>query len=209
VNTDTFPIPADWPPRDIAPLADDLALIVHAGKARALALEIVQRMLVAFLAIRHERSLGPFFLAGAAALSQWLKRAIDIESGREQKQPPAQRLTLLDVAGAADLIAANANARRKVENRNGEAWIVYETATALWRACRCDAFPIGFVRIAERDPENAYDAHNGQAIREHHDHTARILLPLLVRDVRALLAEQRVNASAIEAAIIAYGGKVS
>lgn len=214
MNTDNFPTPGDWHDPALATTAEQVRPIVAAGKARPLALEIVRVCLLAFNAPRAQERIqqerDTWLIRALAALWQWHFRALDIDTGREQERPASERLTLLDVAGAADRIASIAWCLARTGERIPlERWIVFDLAVALRRACGCDAFPIGFVRIAESNPENAYDQHNGMRIREHHDHTARTLLPLLIRDVRAMLAAAKVDGSAIEAAIVAHGGTPS
>jgi hypothetical protein len=67
------------------------------------------------------------------------------------------------------------------------------------------------VQLCERTQDDGLllEVHCIETFRAEHDHTARTLLPLLIRDVRALLAAAKVDASAIEAAIVAHGGTPS
>ena len=251
ISTDRIPTPGDWHDPELAGIAEQVRPVVDAGKARVLAFEIVRLCLVLFSPgdnrAAAERAGMKWLFHALHALTTWHARALDIDSGEEAKRPASERLTLLDVAGAADRIASIAWC---LSPRNrpvpAERWIVHDLAVALRRACGC--FPYsrratieamlseapGEVRaIVERCKFDCYNLCSAaefapdrtsaavekamwtalqpmphEAKVEYH-HTARILLPLLVRDVRAMLDPAHADVSAIEAAIVAHGGTPS
>ena len=208
-STDRVPTPGDWHDPELAGIAEQVRPVVNAGKARALAFEIVRLCLVLFSPGDNQAAAdraGMVWLFHALrALTTWHARALDIDSGREHERPASERLTLLDVAGAADRIASIAWCHARAGKHIPlERWIVFDLATALRRACECDADRESYVRFVQ-----GQDDANADVLREHHEHTARTLLPLLIRDVRAMLAAAKVDGSAIEAAIVAHGGTPS
>lgn len=221
MNTPDFPTPGDYHDPELAPLADTLRPVVDKGHARRLALEIVRLAIAALIPgampVRHIVS--AWYAHGISALSQWYACAADIDAGKfvplyqprdERDKPPA--MTLLDVAGAADRIASIANQRRKPGTWHGEAGIVYDLATALRRACGCGATSEAQAFSIVMDRARVALPLASEAIRaraQHHEHTARTLLPLLVRDVREMLRDARVDGADIEAAIVAHGGTPS
>lgn len=215
-STDRIPTPGDWHDPELAGIAEQVRPVVDAGKARVLAFEIVRLCLVLFSPgdnrAAAERAGMAWLFHALHALTTWHARALDIDSGEEAKRPASERLTLLDVAGAADRIASIAWC---LSPRNrpvpAERWIVHDLAVALRRACGC--FPYSRratieAMLSEAPGETALQPMPHEAKVEYH-HTARILLPLLVRDVRAMLAPAHADVSAIEAAIVAHGGTPS
>jgi len=261
-STDRVPTPGDWHDPKLAGIAEQVRPVVNAGKARALAFEIVRLCLALFSPGDNQAAAqraGMVWLFHALhALTAWHARALDIDSGEEAKRPASERLTLLDVAGAADRIASIAWCHARAGERIPlERWIVFDLATALRRACGCIGITAGEARsialdhlhrtavdvaitlrqaisstVARAFVEAQVQGHSdddaarlaneeadrvesealralGHSATQQHDHTARTLLPLLIRDVRALLAAAHVDASAIEAAIVAHGGAPS
>lgn len=215
-STDRVPTPGDWHDPELAGIAEQVRPVVNAGKARALAFEIVRLCLVLFSPGDNQAAAdraGMVWLFHALrALTACHAWALDIDSGEEAKRPASERLTLLDVAGAADRIASIAwclSARNRPVP--AERWIVHDLAVALRRACGCSALKLVYVQLCERTQDDGLllEVHCIETFRAEHDHTARTLLPLLIRDVRALLAAAKVDASAIEAAIVAHGGTPS
>lgn len=206
-STDRVPTPGDWHDPELAGIAEQVRPVVNAGKARALAFEIVHLCLVALHAgtdrAAATRAGMAWLFDALRALNAWYARALDIDNGEEAKRPASERLTLLDVAGAADRIASIAWHRHPhTERMSIETAIVFDLATALRRACGCDADRESYVRFVEGQNDD-------DSLRDHHEHTARTLLPLLIRDVREMLRAAKVDASAIEAAIVAHGGTPS
>ena len=213
-STDRVPTPGDWHDPKLAGIAEQVRPVVNAGKARALAFEIVRLCLVLFSPgdnqAAADRAGMAWLFHALHALTAWHARALDIDSGEEAKRPASERLTLLDVAGAADRIASIAwclSARNRPVP--AERWIVHDLAVALRRACGCSATPLRALRATRAVETDAGRSWIVAPFVEQHDHTARTLLPLLIRDVRAMLAAAKVDASAIEAAIVAHGGAPS
>lgn len=196
------PVRADDDGPELAAIAEQVRPVVDAGKGRALAFEVVRALLMIFSG-GPERTAGTVWLAEQlAALARWHERARDVESGEEQKREVGQRLSLLDVAGIADRIASAA----WCQARTGQPFpferaIVLDIATALRRACGCSD---------EHEPYiSALEAHDIHGRRETHEHTATVLLPLLIRDARRLCAAANVDVGPIEAAIARHGGRPS
>lgn len=208
------PVRADDDGPELAAIAEQVRPVVDAGKGRALAFEVVRALLMIFSG-GPERTPGTVWLAGQlAALARWHERARDVESGKEQDREIGQRLSLLDVAGIADRIASAA----WCQARTGQPFpferaVVLDIATALRRACGCDAFSEQVIRMLERaasfEDSSPWDVFQAGDSRTGHEHTANVLLPLVIRDARRLCAAAKVDVGPIEAAIARHGGRPS
>ena len=188
------PVRADDDGPELAAIASDVRPAVDAGKGRALAFAIVAALLDVFGRRTEARAHGAWFGATFDNLAAWFSRALDVESGEEQKREIGQRLTLLDVAGMADRIASAALCQARAGSPVPfERWVVFDIATALRRACGCGSTKYALV----------------PAVAEQKEHTANVLLPLLIRDARRLCAAAKVDVAPIEAAIARHGGRPS
>lgn len=210
---DKAPVRADDDEVELAAIAEQVRPVVDAGKGRALAFEVVRAMIWIFMA-PVAGGFSPWLSQRFADLARWCARALDIDAGHEAKLDPVDRLSLLDVAGIADRIASAA----LCQARAGlpvpfERWVVFDIATALRRACGCDAFSEQVIRMLERaasfEDSSPWDVFQAGDSRAHHDHTANTLLPLLIRDARRLCAAAKVDVAPIEAAIARHGGRPS
>lgn len=208
-KNDKAPVRADDDGPELAAIAEQVRPVVDAGKGRALAFVIVAVLLESF------RQQSDYLVTMFATLRRWWYRAQEIESGHEQEvQPVGQRLTLLDVAGMADRIASAAWCQARAGHPFPfERAIVLDIATALRRACGCDAFSEQVIRMLERaasfEDSSPWDVFQAGDSRAQHGHTANTLLPLLIRDARRLCAAAKVDVGPIEAAIARHGGRPS
>ena len=220
------PVRADDDGPELAAIAEQVQDATNNGKGRALAFEVVRAMLMSFMA-PVAGGFSPWLSQRFADLARWCARALDIDAGHEAKLDPADRLSLLDVAGIADRIASAA----LCQARAGlpvpfERWVVHDIAEALRRACGCSS--------QQRDGTDG-SHRDGQELRQWHasaergrlafnarervqmltdrratfDATANTILPLLIRDARRLCAAAKVDVAPIEAAIARHGGRPS
>ena len=190
---DKAPVRADDDEVELAAIAEQVQDATNNGKGRALAFEVVRAMLMSFMA-PVAGGFSPWLSQRFADLARWCARALDIDAGHEAKLDPVDRLSLLDVAGIADRIASAA----LCQARAGlpvpfERWVVFDIATALRRACGCGSTKYALV----------------PAVAEQKEHTANVLLPLLIRDARRLCLAAKVDVGPIEAAIARHGGRPS
>ena len=211
------PVRADDDGPELAAIASDVRPAVDAGKGRALAFAIVAALLDVFGRRTEARAHGAWFGATFDNLAAWFSRALDVESGEEQKREIGQRLTLLDVAGMADRIASAA----LCQARAGlpvpfERWVVFDIATALRRACGCssergrgECFVCGGSGNAEGEPCTDCLGSGKDWNSPEWEHARAVLLPLLIRDARRLCLAAKVDAGPIEAAIARHGGRPS
>lgn len=212
-TNDKAPVRADDDEVELAAIAADVRPAVDDGKGRALAFEVVRAMIWIFMA-PVAGGFSPWLSQRFADLARWCARALDIDAGHEAKLDPVDRLSLLDVAGMADRIASAA----WCQARTGQPFpferaVVLDIATALRRACGCDAFSEQVIRMLERaasfEDSSPWDVFQAGDSRTCHEHTATVLLPLLIRDARRLCAAAKVDVGPIEAAIARHGGRPS
>ena len=207
---DKAPVRADDDGPELAAIASDVRPVVDAGKGRALAFEVVRAMIWIFMA-PVAGGFSPWLSQRFADLARWCARALDIDAGHEAKLDPADRLSLLDVAGIADRIASAA----LCQARAGlpvpfERWVVFDIATALRRACGCSDMKAEILTVHRMLAAGSEDiAQAADELRDDFDHTANTLLPLLIRDARRLCAAAKVDVAPIEAAIARHGGRPS
>ena len=205
------------------PLASALRPIVDAGKARALALEIVHTLLV-LLTLPPRFPNSAYFGRAIEALTAWIGRACAVDTGQEQQRHPAERLDFPTIAAVADRMASQFWCLAKPEEPLPiERWALFDLATMLRRACMCgDRGPltvratedVGHLRekanehpstIEYTELANAYEVDN-QRHRAEHANTTDHLLPLIVEEARRMCAELRLDPAPIEAAIARFGG---
>ena len=206
---DKAPVRADDDGPELAAIAEQVRPVVDAGKGRALAFAVVLAALNLF-SRAEARASGAWFVAALDGLYAWFYRALDVESGEEQKREIGQRLTLLDVAGMADRIASAALCQARAGAAVPfERWVVFDIATALRRACGCSDVPRGKVTEIEQQDGGMFAGPIADQLRRGRAHTANTLLPLLIRDARRLCAAAKVDVAPIEAAIARHGGRPS
>ena len=206
---DKAPVRADDDGSELAAIAEPVRPVVDAGKGRALAFAVVLAALNLF-SRAEARASGAWFVAALDGLYAWFYRALDVESGEEQKREIGQRLTLLDVAGMADRIASAALCQARAGAAVPfERWVVFDIATALRRACGCSDVPRGKVTEIEQQDGGMFAGPIADQLRRGRAHTANTLLPLLIRDARRLCAAAKVDVAPIEAAIARHGGRPS
>jgi len=204
-TTNKAPVRADDDGPELAAIAEQVRPVVDAGKGRALAFEVVRAMLEIFIG----QTANKWLLDELHALSRWFLRALDVESGEEQKREIGQRLSLLDVAGMADRIASAAWCRARTGPFPFERAIVLDIATALRRACGCSDWSAEQIAKWERICEDEGGLEYAAVPRSSFESTANTLLPLLIRDARRLCAAAKVDVAPIEAAIARHGGRPS
>lgn len=190
------------------PLAPSLRPIVDAGKARALALEILAILLVAL--DHHALAYDAYFRRGLSALCQWYALARDVDNG----EAPIIGEACVDlpmIAAVADRIASQVWCRAPFgQPISAVRWALFDLATMLRRACLCSC-------ATDEEVENTHFLHAYQGHASHHGlrvissdtATANHLLPLIVEHARRMCAELKIDPSQMEAAIVRLGGTPS
>lgn len=193
-------IPDDGP--ELAAIAVQVRPVVDAGKARQCGLEAVRSTITVI--VLRAASPSTWFAAALDAIGQWLTCALDIDAGRfvpMHNSKGAPPMTLSHVALIADRIASQAFCQAPWgQPVPDERWIVHDLAVALRRACGCSALSRREILDAAAMLEPHINAglagrpdvkSRNTAVRaaaEVHDATVDTLLPLLIRDVRRMLA---------------------
>lgn len=171
---------------ELAAIAAEVWPIVDAGNGRSFALRVVRLMLDTF---EPQTIVGAVYMRLWTATDQWHRAAVDIDAGEECRlYPGGPPLDLYDVRRYADLLASRAWHRATETPISLASWVLHDTAECLRRACECGSYTIGmtreFVEVSQR-----------------HEHTARTLLPLIVRDARNLLRLAGMGTAAIDGLI--------